>query len=103
MAERSNQGPDVDWPGKIRVWPARDSVGVLSGGNAGGSGMRHSRPLRVDQVQERLSCSKSMVYKLIKTKQVSAFRVGKSWRVHPDSVDDYKNNSHNAHISHMEY
>ncbi len=56
--------------------------------------------LRPDQAMQRLCCSRSMVYKLIKKQQLEAFKVGSSWRIYAESVKNYIKTSHNKHSLH---
>ena len=56
--------------------------------------------LRPDQAMKRLNCSRSMVYKLIKNGDVEAFRVGSTWRIYGQSLENYKKRSHTKHVSH---
>ena len=56
--------------------------------------------IRPDQVQSRLKCSRSMVYKLIKENKIEAFKVGYAWRIYAQSLDEYIKTSHKSHRTH---
>ena len=51
----------------------------------GGSG----RLLRVEQIAERLSVSRSMAWKIIDQGQLRSVRIGRAVRVRPQDLDDY--------------
>jgi excisionase family DNA binding protein len=55
--------------------------------------------LRADQVEKRLSCSRSMVHKLIKQGKLDAFKLNSEWRIYAASVKRYIS-SHSSHTSH---
>lgn len=45
--------------------------------------------LRADQVQRRLSCSRSMVCKLLREGRLRGFKMGAEWRIYERSLDEY--------------
>ena len=45
--------------------------------------------LRADQVERRLSCSRSMVCRLLREGRLRGFKVGSQWRIYSDSVEQY--------------
>jgi len=51
----------------------------------GGSG----RLLRIEQIAERLSVSRSMAWKIIDLGQLRSVRIGRAVRVRPQDLDDY--------------
>jgi excisionase family DNA binding protein len=51
----------------------------------GGSG----RLLRIEQIAERLSVSRSMAWKIIDQGQLRSVRIGRAVRVLPQDLDDY--------------
>lgn len=51
----------------------------------GGSG----RLLRIEQIAERLSVSRSMAWKIIDQGQLRSVRIGRAVRVRPQDLDDY--------------
>jgi excisionase family DNA binding protein len=51
----------------------------------GGSG----RLLRIEQIAERLSVSRSMAWKIIDKGQLRSVRIGRAVRVRPQDLDDY--------------
>lgn len=62
--------------------------------------MQNEPLLRPDQAMRRLSCSRSMIYKLIKNGKLEAIKNGSSWRIYPESLKNYIKNSHIEHMSH---
>lgn len=51
----------------------------------GGSG----RLLRIEQIADRLSVSRSMAWKLIDLGHLRSVRIGRAVRVRPQDLDDY--------------
>lgn len=47
------------------------------------------RLLRIEQIAERLSVSRSMAWKIIDLGQLRSVRIGRAVRVRPQDLDDY--------------
>ena len=47
------------------------------------------RMLTPDQVAEALGTSRQGIYRLINSDQLRAKRIGRSWRIHPDWLDEF--------------
>jgi excisionase family DNA binding protein len=56
--------------------------------------------IRPDQVQLRLKCSRSMVYKLLENNELEGFKLGNSWRIFEKSLEEYVKRSRNSHKKH---
>jgi excisionase family DNA binding protein len=82
-----------------------DADGFLTSGDAAGARRRHTRTptipphmstrftqaklLTVNEVADLLRVSRMTVYRLIKEGQMKALRVGRSYRLREDDVDEY--------------
>ena len=53
------------------------------------TGFTQARPLTVNEVADLLRVSRMTVYRLIKEGQLKALRVGRSYRLREDDVDEY--------------
>ena len=53
----------------------------------------------IEELCQRLMIGKNMVYHLLKTNEIAAFRIGRSWKIPLKSVNDYiAANSYNKKI-----
>ncbi len=52
--------------------------------------------LRAIEVQNRLACSRGMVFKLLKKSEIEGFKVGSEWRIYSNSVESYINRQKNG-------
>ena len=64
--------------------------------------------LNVKEVAEYLRVHKTMIYRLLKDKEIPAFRLGSDWRFNIESIDDWRrarerkvdeNNDGEAHLA----
>jgi len=44
---------------------------------------------RVDEVAETLHCSERTVRNLIKREEIEAFKIGHTWRIREDAIEDF--------------
>ena len=49
----------------------------------------NTQPLGRNEVKERLSCSESMFWKLVRTGKLRGFYVGSNLRFQPEEIDRY--------------
>ena len=50
----------------------------------------NDKPLSVEAVAERWGTSRTFVYSLVQSGELSAFRLGKLWRIPFSAVEDYE-------------
>ncbi|MCM1220000.1 MAG: helix-turn-helix domain-containing protein [Lachnospiraceae bacterium] len=48
--------------------------------------------MKFEEVMEFLDIGKNMLYKLLKSGEIQAFRIGKVWKIPRKSVEEYVNN-----------
>ena len=53
--------------------------------------MTTEKAFTVDTLAERWSCSRDVVYDLLRTRELKAFNVGSSWRISPKEVHRFEN------------
>lgn len=53
--------------------------------------MIEDRAYTVDTLAERWSCSRDVIYDLLRKRELKAFKVGTSWRISPKEVDRFEN------------
>lgn len=53
--------------------------------------MTTEKAFTVDSLAERWSCSKDVVYDLLRKRELKGFKIGHSWRISPAEVDRFEN------------
>ena len=51
--------------------------------------------LEINQIQERLGIGRNKIYTLLQTGEITAFKIGREWKVTEEAVDAYIK-KHNA-------
>jgi len=54
----------------------------------------HRGIMTVQELADFLRCNKSTIYRLIKTGQIPAFKVGSDWRITSDKVEQWLEQQH---------
>lgn len=55
--------------------------------------MDNQEIITIDEMCEILNIGKNTAYKLLKDKEISAFRIGRHWKIPKDAVNEYIYNS----------
>jgi excisionase family DNA binding protein len=72
----------------LRPW-TREALAAYHRGTVTKRPFTEARLLTVNEVADLLRVSRMTVYRLIKEGQMGALRVGRSYRLREDDVDDY--------------
>jgi len=60
--------------------------------------MVKQRDYKVTEVAEYLSLSTNTVYKMVRTGEIRAYRLGGQWRITRDAIDELRTKRSNRHV-----
>ena len=51
--------------------------------------------LTIDDIQKRLGIGRNLAYKLVSEIKIKAFRIGRSWKISEEALEEYVRNNEN--------
>lgn len=61
-----------------------------------------ARVMTLEEVADYLRVHPSTIYRLLKKKQLPAFKVGSDWRFNLESIDRWRTDAERARVSHTQ-